>query len=235
MRCFPDGLSLILLVGLTALPAMAQAEDPPQDTPSLKVALDLGGTLGRMNHPASPLPPTPLGLPRSTPEQNSAGRVTFGVQLALSQFFNVENLWESNALDWYLAGDLRVFSLRVGMEKEIPLSQRFALGLAAHGAVAEASIGTGETTFNAPSIPDSGPTADGVSELRANQWLFGLGGTASLLVLTGSPVYFRLHAGYTQYFDKARHFEMRGKDYTPEGFSVSLSGPSGGVSVGVRL
>ncbi len=235
MRCFPGGLSLALLLGLTALPAVARAEDPPQDTSSLKVALDLGGTLGALRHPASPLPPTPLGFPRSTPEQSSAGRVTFGVQLALSQFFNVQNLWESNAVDWYFAGDLRVFSLRVGLEKELPLSRWFTLGLAAHGAAAEASIGTGETSFTAPSIPDSGPSPDSVSELRANQWLFGLGGTASLLVLTDSPVYVRLHAGYTQYFAKARHFQTRGKDYTPEGFSVSLSGPSGGVSVGVRL
>lgn len=236
MRSFPGGLSLALLLGLAALPTAVRAEEPPpQDSSSLKLALDLGGALGRMNHPASMLPPTPLGLPRSTSERDSAGRVTFGVQLALSQFFDVENLWESNALDWYLVGGVRVFSVRLGMEKELPLSRRFSLGLAVHGAAAEASIGTGETSFNAPPIPDTGPGPDAVAELRANQWLFGLGGTASLLVLTNSPVYFRLHAGYTQYFDKARHFESRGKDYTPEGFAVSLSGPSGGVSVGVRL
>jgi hypothetical protein len=235
MRHFPGGLSLPLLLNLVALPALASAEDAPQDTSSLKVALDLGGTLGAMHHPFSALPATPLGLSRSAPQRNAAGRVTFGVAFALSQFLDVENLWESNALDWYLSGNLRVFSLRVGLEKELPLSRRFALGLAAHGAAAEASIGTGETSFNAPPIPDTGPGPDAVAELRADQWLFGLGGTASLLVLTGGPVYFRFHAGYTQYFDKAHHFRTQGKDYTPEGFSVSLSGPSGGLAMGVRL
>src|SRR4051812_37135417 len=115
MSCFPAGLSLTLVLGLATLPAVARAEDPPvqdSDSPPLKLALDLGGALGRMNHPAALLPPTPVGVPRSTSGRDSAGRVTFGIQLALSQFFNVENLWESNALDWYLVGGVRVFSLR---------------------------------------------------------------------------------------------------------------------------
>jgi hypothetical protein len=240
MHRHPNGLALLscaLLVGLTTLPSAAVAQEPPpppEDFPA-KVALDFGGTLGALRHPAASLPPSPIGIPRSTPDQASAARMTFGVALALGQFFPVENLWESNSLDWYFAGDLRVFSVRLGLEKELPLSRRFSLGLAVHGAVAEASIGTGETVFNAPSIPDSGPGPDSVDELRANQWLFGVGASASLLILTNSPIYFRLQAGYTQYLDKAHHFETRGKDYTPEGFSMSLSGPLGGVSAGVRL
>jgi hypothetical protein len=229
-----------LLLGLGMLPAVALAENISPDTPSLKLALDLGGTVGPMRHPASTLPPSPLGDDRYTPARKSAARVTVGTQVALSQFFNVSNLWETNTLDWYLAGRLRAFSLRIGLEKEVPLSPRFSLGLAAHGAAAEVSMGTSETTFvdapnESPTNPDSTPPANAVGELRAHQWLYGLGGTVSLLVLTDSPVYFRLQAGYLQYFDKAQHFELHGKDITPVGFAVSLSGPSGGLSVGVRL
>ena len=233
-------LTSTLLLGLMGLPAVALAEDAPPDPSALKVALDLGGTVGPMRHPASTLPPSPLGDDRYTPARESAARVTVGAQVALSQFFNVSNLWESNTLDWYLAGKLRAFSLRMGLEKEFPLSRRFSLGLAAHGAAAEVSMGTSESTFvdapnESPTNPDSLPPADAVGELRAHQWLYGLGGTVSLLVLTDSPVYFRLQAGYIQYFDKAQRFELRGRDVTPVGFAVSLSGPSGGLSVGVRM
>jgi hypothetical protein len=230
-------LALPLLLGLLALPAAVRAEEPPlPKTPSaLKVALDLGGTLGALKHPAAILPPTAFSSERTASDRDSAPRVTFGVRLALSQFFDVGSLWESNVLDWYLAGDLRVLSIRVGVEKEIGLSRWFALGLGVHGAAGEVSIGTGETVFNAPPTPGSGPGPDTIEELRAGKWLFGLGGSASLLILTASPVYVRLQAGYTQYLGKADHFETRGKDYTPEGFAVSLSGPSASVSVGVRL
>lgn len=233
-------LTSTLLLGLVGLPAVALAEDGPPDASSLKVGLELGGSLGPMRHPASALPPSPLGDSRYAPARDLVGRVTVGTQLSLSQFFNVSSLWENNTLDWYLAGKLRVFSFRVGLEKELPLSPRFSLGLAAHGAGAEVSMGTGETTFvpapnESPSSPDSSPSSEAVGELRAHEWLFGLGGTVSLLMLTDSPIYFRLQAGYTQYFDKAQHFEVHGKDFTPVGFAVSLSGPSGGLSVGVRL
>jgi hypothetical protein len=233
-------LTSTVLLCLAMLPVVALAEDAPPDTSPLKVALELGGSLGTLRHPASTLPPSPLGDDRYTPARESAPRVTVGTQLALSQFFHVRDLWASNTLDWYFAGKLRVFSLRVGLEKELPLSRRFALGLAAHGATAEVSMGTSETTFvsapnESPMNPDSTPPPDAVGELRANQWIFGLGGTVSLLMLTDGPVYFRLQAGYTRYFDKAQHFELRGRDFTPVGFEVSLSGLSGGVSVGVRL
>lgn len=231
-------LALPLLLCVLVLPVAVRAEEPPPPkAPSaLRVALDLGGTLGALKHPATLLPPTAFGIERSAPDRDSAPRVTFGVRLALSQFFDVGSLWESNVLDWYLAGDLRVLSIRVGVEKELGLSRWFALGLGVHGAAGEVSIGTGETTLNAPPAPGGGPGRDPiVEELRAGQWLFGLGGSASLLILTASPVYVRLQAGYTQYLSKADHFEARGKDYTPEGFSVSLSGPSASFSMGVRL
>ncbi|HYH98902.1 hypothetical protein [Hyalangium sp.] len=226
-----------LLLGLLALPAKARAEEPPppKDSSPLKVDLDLGGSRGALEHPATTLPPNPIGLQRTASDRASATRLSLGARLALSQFFNVRSLWQTNVLDWYLTGDLRIFSLRVGVEKELALSRRVALGLGVHGAAAEASFGTGETVFNAPSIPDTGPAPDSVQELRASQWLFGLGGNVSLLFLTGSPLYVRLQAGFTQYLSKANHFETRGRDYTPEGFSVSLSGPSAGLSVGVRL
>ncbi len=229
-------LALPLLLGLLALPATVRAEEPPpqKDPSALRVALDLGGTWGALKHPATTLPPTAFGLERSASDRDSAARISLGVRLALSQFFNVENFWESNVLDWYFAGDLRVLSIRVGVEKELGLSRWFALGLGVHGAAGEVSIGTGQTTFNAPP-PGSGPGPDTIEELRAGEWLFGLGGSASLLILTASPVYVRLQAGYTQYLSKADHFETQGRDYTPEGFSVSLSGPSASVSVGVRL
>jgi hypothetical protein len=230
-------LAPLLLLGALLLPAMARAEDapPPMDTSSSKVALDLGGTLGALRHPATELPPTTLGLRRTTSDRDSATRVTFGTRLALSQFFNVDSVWESNVLDWYLAGNLRIFSVRVGVEKELALSRRFALGLGLHGAAAEASFGTGETFTNSPEFPNEGPGPDTVGELRANQWLFGMGATASLLVLTRGPLFLRLQSGYTWYPSKAQHFTARHKDYTPEGFSVTLSGPFAGASVGVRL
>jgi hypothetical protein len=230
-------LTLPLLAGLLGFPAAVRAEEPPPpSTPSmLRVALDFGGTLGALKHPAAVLPPSAIGTDRTASARDSANRLTFGVRLALSQFFNVGSLWESNVLDWYLAGDLRVLSIRVGVEKELGLSRWFALGLGVHGAAGEVSIGTGETAFNAPPAPGSGPGPDTAEELRAGEWLFGLGGTASLLILTGSPVYFRLQGGYTQYLGKADHFETHGRDYRPRDFSVSLSGPSASVAVGVRL
>jgi hypothetical protein len=230
-------LILPLLAGLLGFPAAVRAEEPPPPrAPSaLRVALDIGGTMGALKHPAAALPPTPFGLARTASARDSAARATFGVRLALSQFFDVGSLWESNVLDWYLAGDLRVLSIRVGVEKELGLSRWFALGLGVHGAAGEVSIGTGDTATNAPPAPGSGPGPDTIEELRAGEWLFGLGGSASLLILTASPVYFRLQGGYTQYLGKADHFETRGKDYTPQGFSVSLSGPSASISAGVRL
>ncbi|WP_224247631.1 hypothetical protein [Hyalangium gracile] len=240
MRHAPSGLSIhllttALLLSLTALPTVARAEEPEQTSAPLRVALDVGGTLAAMRHPAAPLPPSPVGFPRFSSDRDTAARATFGVHVALSQFFDVENLWESNALDWYFSKDVQVFSLRFGLEKELPLSRRFSLGLAVHAAAAEASIGAGETSFGAPPIPDTGPAPDSITEVRAFQWLFGASGTVSLLVLTNSPVYFRLQAGYIRYFQQARHFEFRGRDLTPGGFSVSLSGPTGGVSMGFRL
>src|SRR3954454_8382483 len=104
-------LTSTLLLGLTVLPAVALAEDAPLDTSPLKVALELGGSVGTLRHPASSLPPSPLGDSRYAPAQELAARVTVGTQLALSQFFNVSNLWAGNTLDWYLSGRLRVFSL----------------------------------------------------------------------------------------------------------------------------
>jgi hypothetical protein len=230
-------LTLPLLAGLLGFPAAVRAEEPPPQSTSsmLRVALDFGGTLGTLKHPAAVLPPTAFGTQRIASTRDSANRLTLGVRLALSQFFNVRSLWESNILDWYLAGDLRVLSIRMGVEKELGLSRWFALGLGVHGAAGEVSIGTGDTASNAPPGPGSGPGPDTIEELRAGEWLFGLGGSASVLILTASPVYFRLQGGYTQYLGKANHFETRGKDYTPQGFSVSLSGPSASVSVGVRL
>lgn len=230
-------LTLPLLAGLLGFPAAVRAEEPPPPSaPSmLRVALDFGGTLGALKHPAAVLPPTVIGTERTASSRDSATRLTLGVRLALSQFFDVGSLWESNVLDWYLAGDLRVLSMRVGVEKELGLSRWFALGLGVHGAAGEVSIGTGDMASNAPPAPGSGPGPDTTEELRAGKWLFGLGGSASLLILTASPVYFRLQGGYTQYLSKADHFETRDKDYTPQGFSVSLSGPSASVSVGVRL
>lgn len=243
MRCSTSRLphhwlALSLLLGVLGIPAAVRAQEPPpppKDPSALTVALDLGGTLGALRHPATSLPPTAFGTPRSASDRNSAARATFGVRLALSQFFDVQSLWQSNVLDWYLAGDLRVLSMRVGVEKELGLSRRFALGLGVHGAAGEVSIGTGQTVLNAPPPPQSGPGPDTIEELRAGKWLFGVGGTASLLILTNSPVYVRLQGGYTQYFGKADHFETQDKDYTPQGFSVSLSGPSASASVGVRL
>lgn len=233
----PLPLALPLLAGLLGFPMAARAEEPsPPSAPSmLRVALDFGGTLGVLKHPAAVLPSPTFSIERRVPERDSATRFNLGVRLALSQFFDVENLWESNVLDWYLAGDLRVLSIRLGVEKELGLSRWFALGLGVHGAAGEVSIGTGETSLNAPPAPGSGPGPDGIEELRAGRWLFGLGGSASLLILTTGPVYFRLQGGYTQYLGKADHFETRSKDYTPQGFSVSLSGPSASASIGVRL
>jgi hypothetical protein len=227
-------LSLFASTLLLGLPAVARAEEPPQEPASLKVALDLGGMVGALHHPAAALPPDLLGQPRSMSQRNSAARASFGVQLAMSQFVHADNLWETNSMDWYLSGPLHVLAFRMGLEKEVPLSQTFSLGIGAHATAADTSIGTGQTTYE-PSIPDAHTGPDAVTELRADKWLFGLGGTVSLLVLTHSPVYMRFQAGYTQYLDKARRFATQGKDYTPEGFSASLSGPSGGVSLGVRL
>jgi hypothetical protein len=230
-------LTLPLLAGLLGFPATAWAEEPPPPSPPsmLRVALDFGGTMGALKHPAAILPPTAFGTSRTASTRDSAARLTLGVRLALSQFFDVRSLWVSNVLDWYLAGDLRVLSIRMGVEKELGLSRWFALGLGVHGAAGEVSIGTGEIAPNGPPAPGSGPGPDTIEELRAGEWLFGLGGSASLLILTASPVYFRLQGGYTQYLGKADHFETRGKDHTPQGFSVSLSGPSASISVGVRL
>ncbi|HVG63641.1 MAG TPA: hypothetical protein VNA24_34060 [Hyalangium sp.] len=230
-------LTLPLLLGFVGFPTAVRAEEPPPPSaPSmLRVALDFGGTLGALKHPAAALPSPVFSIERNVPERDSAARVTFGVRLALSQFFDVGSLWETNVLDWYLAGDLRVLSIRVGLEKELGLSRRFALGLGVHGAAGEVTIGTAEAVLNAPPAPGSGPGIDGIEELRAGEWLFGLGASASLLILTDTPVYFRLQGCYTQYLGKADRFETQGKDYRPGGFSVSLSGPSANVSIGVRL
>src|SRR5690606_19120930 len=106
-------LTLPLLLGFLGSPAAVRAEQPPPPSPpsALRVALDIGGTLGVLKHPAAVLPPTPFGIERSASTRDSAARATFGVRLALSQFFDVGSLWESNVLDWYLAGDVRVLSI----------------------------------------------------------------------------------------------------------------------------
>jgi hypothetical protein len=229
-------LTLALLSGLASLPAMAQEEPPPPRERSPVVALDLGGTLGALRHPAAVLPPTPNGLPRSLSSRGGAvARVTFGANLALSQFLNVEDLWETNVLDWYIAGDLRIFSLRVGVEQEIPLSRRFALALTVQGAAAEVSMGTGQLVSNAPPPVDEPLGPDTVEELRATRWLFGASGAVSLIVFARGPLYLRTHVGYTQYIGKADRLEAQGQNFAPTGFSVQLSGPSAGVALGVRL
>jgi hypothetical protein len=64
--------TLPLLLGLSSLPAMAQEEPPPPQGRSLVVALELGGTLGALRHPAAVLPPTPNGFPRSLASRSAA-------------------------------------------------------------------------------------------------------------------------------------------------------------------
>src|SRR5689334_3261620 len=110
----------------------AEEPPPPKDPSGLKVAVDLGGTLSALKHPAAVLPSPEFSIERTVPERDSAARVTIGARLALSQFFDVGSLWAGSVLDWYLAGDLRVLSVRVGVEKELGLSRWFALGLGVH-------------------------------------------------------------------------------------------------------
>lgn len=227
-----------LVLGLLVLAAPAHAEEVGEVVDTRKsplLALDFNGSMATLQHPAAPLPANPAGFARSAPDREATTRVTLGVHLSLSQFLAVRELWQTTTLDWYLAGNLRALSLRLGGEKLLPLSEHFSLGLGLHGAAAEVSLGTGEIASDAPSRPGAPPGPDPSEELRANQWLFGLGGTVSLVFLTESPFFARLQGGYTQYTQKARHFEALGRDFTPEGFSVSLSGPSAGISVGLRL
>ncbi|MDY7230267.1 hypothetical protein [Hyalangium rubrum] len=226
--------ALALLPLCLLLSGVAWAEEPPEEPATPKVALDFGATLSGLRHPAATLPPSPGGFPRSVPDRDAAARLTFGVQLALSQFFpSLDDLWQTNLLDWYLSGGLQIFSLRIGGEQQLALSRWLALGLGVHGAVAEVSIGTGEFAGGVP--PTSGDPTD-IDELRASQWLFGAGGTVSLLLLTRNVFFARLQAGYTVYLPvKARNLEAPSKDFTPPGFSVSLGGPSIGAFVGIRL
>ena len=228
--------SLGLMVSL-GLPASALAEDappPPQSDGNYarppQLAVEVGGSLTRMEHPAAFIARTAV-LTKPLDARHNAVRLSGGLHFNLVRGSNRDDWWWINGVDWYFADDVQVLSFRPGLEKRFSLGKQLTLGVGAYGGAAEVSLPTGHIQFNQPE-PNGPVQGSGFSENRARQWVFGAGGVTSLQYSFGRWVYSRVRVGYTQYFQKAEGF---GDGATSDNFSVSLSGPFAGALLGLSL
>ncbi|MFP2927052.1 hypothetical protein ACLESO_17990 [Pyxidicoccus sp. 3LG] len=232
MKLTPALCSLGLLVSL-GLPSSASATEPlpPEDARPPQLAVEVGGSLSRMQHGVTQVP-TLRAQFKTVESRDSAARLSGGLHFNLLRGSNRDDLWWTNGVDWYFANDVQVLSFRPGLEKRFSLSQRLTLGVAAFGAASEVSLPTGQISMNGPDDPNNGlQLGSDYYEGRDRQWVFGAGGVASLHVNLGRVLYTRLQAGYTQYFQKADAFLVANSD----SFSISLSGPFAGAFLGVSL
>lgn len=227
-----------LLCLLLALPSWAQQATSTADIPIL--AIEVSGSWARMAHPGAVLfqdeaRDRPLV---SVSRRSSVPRLSVGANFNLERLVGVAGLWETNAMDWHLAGKVEAFVLRAGLEKRFHLTQRLQLSLGVFGAAADVSVATGQ--YNSSEVPDGTtppPFVRGFerTELRAHQWLPGAGATVALQVPFGSRVYARAQAGYSLYFQQANRFVLGADTYTFPDFAVSLSGPQAGLLLGVHI
>jgi hypothetical protein len=228
-----------LLCLLFTLPSWAQQLDASaRDVPIL--AIEVSGSWARMAYPEAVLfrdeaRDTPLV---SVARRASVPRVSVGANFNLERLVGVAGLWETNAMDWHLAGKVEAFVLRAGLEKRFLLSQRLQLSLGVFGGAADVSVATGR--YNYSEVPEGTTPPPFVlgferTELRAHQWLPGVGATMALHVPFGSRVYARAQAGYSLYFQQARRFVLGADTYTFPDFAVSLSGPQAGLLLGVHI
>ncbi|WP_171818250.1 hypothetical protein [Pyxidicoccus fallax] len=219
-------LGLLVSLGLSssALAQEVPGDEAPRRSPQL--AVEVGGSLARMNHPST-FVPTTRNMTREVESRASAVRLTGGLHFNLRRGAGRNDLWWVNGVDWYLGDDVDVLAFRPGLEKRFVLARRLTLGVAAYGSAAEVSVPTGQINQD----PGGGPTmGDSFYEGRARKWIFGAGGMASLQFAITRVLYTRLQGGYTQFFKKAEDFNVG-----TEGFAVSLSGPFAAALVGVSF
>ncbi len=223
---------------LLAVPSWAQGDTSATDIPILSI--EGSGSWARMAHPGAVLFQDEV---RDRPlvavdRRSGVPRVSLGANFNLERLVGVAGLWETNAMDWHLAGKVEAFVLRVGLEKRFVLSQRLQLSLGVFGAAADVSVATGQ--YNYSETPEGTTPPPFIrsferTELRAHQWLPGAGATVALHVPFGSRLYARAQAGYSLYFQQASRFVLGADTYTFPDFAVSLSGPQAGLLLGIHI
>ncbi|WP_426751881.1 hypothetical protein [Myxococcus sp. Y35] len=200
---------------------------PPQ------LAVEVGGTLAPMRHPATQVP-TLRSRVRTVDARRGAARLSGGIHFNLVRNFDRSDWWWTNGIDWYLAGgDVQVLALRPGLEKRFMLTRSLTLGLSMFGSAAEVSLPTGRINALQPGDPGYRPL-DGINfyEGRMRKWALGAGGLVALQLQLARHVHGRIHGGYTHYFREAA-----GLRPTPdtEPFAVELQGPFAGALLGLDL
>ncbi|WP_050989218.1 hypothetical protein [Corallococcus macrosporus] len=219
------------------LPAPALGAEPPLEQeappPPPQLAVEVGGTLSPMRHPATEVP-TMRSRVKTVSARNGAARLSGGIHFNLLRDFDRSDWWWTNGIDWYLAGgDVQVLALRPGLEKRFSLTRNVTLGVSAFGSAAEVSLPTGQIGQAQPGDPGYSPIGgSNFYEGRMRKWGFGAGGLAAVQVRLGRYVHARVHGGYTHYFAKPD-----GLQPTPEAepFTVSLDGPFAGALLGLDL
>ncbi|NVJ13044.1 hypothetical protein [Myxococcus sp. AM010] len=202
--------------------AVGAAPPPEQEAtlPPPQLAVEVGGTLSPMRHPATEVP-TLRSRVKTVSARKGAARLSGGLHFNLVRGSERSDWWWTNGIDWYLAGgDVQVLALRPGLEKRFSLTRIVTLGVSAFGNAAEVSLPTGRIGDN------------NFYEGRMRKWSFGAGGLAAIQLKLGRYVHARMHGGYTHYFEKAG-----GLRPTPEAapFTVSLDGPFAGALLGLDL
>jgi hypothetical protein len=230
----PTLRALGLLVSL-GLPLSAAASDAPREDEGWsripQLAIEVGGSWSQMRHPTTYVPAR-FNEVRQVHAREGAARLSGGLHFNLLRGSGRSDFWWTNGVDWYLAGgDVEVLAFRPGLEKRFSLSRKLTLGVSAFGGIAEVAVPTGRLLQNLD--PTGAPIfQEGFSEAKAARWIFGAGAAGALQANFGRFVYTRVQVGYTHFFQKAEGFEASPGQ---ESFSVSLSGPMAGASIGVNL
>lgn len=225
-------LGLLVSLGLPLSAAASDEAGAPEGWSRVpQLAIELGGSWSQMRHPTTYVP-SRFNEFRQVHAREGAARLSGGLHFNLLRGSGRSDLWWTNGLDWYLAGgDVDVLAFRPGLEKRFSLSRRLTLGVSAFAGIAEVTVPTGRVLQNVD--PTGAPIAQqGFSEAKAGRWIFGAGAAGALQAHFGRFVYTRLQVGYMQYFQKAEGFEASPGN---EDFSVSLSGPMAGATIGVNL
>ncbi|QDE83087.1 hypothetical protein BHS07_16805 [Myxococcus xanthus] len=225
----------LLVSACLCSPALGAAPSPEQEAtlPPPQLAVEVGGTLSPMRHPATEVP-TLRSRVKTVNARSGAARLSGGLHFNLVRGSERSDWWWTNGIDWYLAGgDVQVLALRPGLEKRFSLTRNVTLGVSAFGSAAEVSLPTGQIGQVQPGEPGYTPIGgNNFYEGRIRKWAFGAGGLAALQVKLSRYVHARVHGGYTHYFEQAD-----GLQPTPDAaaFTVSLDGPFAGALLGLNL